>query len=113
MKILYYLPLIIFLNLITTFSSVPKVQAGAGRQPLIPRPAPEPMPQRPSTSSSPETASASVSVPSVVPSNTRPLHWETSYWRNSMICRESQGNIICLNPEQAKKLRWSTPTPYQ
>ncbi|HEY9833557.1 MAG TPA: hypothetical protein V6D26_23600 [Stenomitos sp.] len=36
--------------------------------------------------------------------------WEKPYWLNNNICRESQGNIICLSPQVARKIRWEVPS---
>jgi hypothetical protein len=102
-KIVFYLLPIICLELLAIFSFLPNAQAGAGSQPLAPISTPEPMPKRPSTALIPENAGVS----------TKPLSWENPYWLNNTICRESQGNIICLNPEEAKKLRWSIRTNNQ
>jgi hypothetical protein len=35
--------------------------------------------------------------------------WEKPYWLNNNICRESQGNIICLSPQVARQIRWQIP----
>jgi hypothetical protein len=35
--------------------------------------------------------------------------WENPYWLNNNICRESQGNIICLSPKIAQQVRWKIP----
>jgi hypothetical protein len=35
--------------------------------------------------------------------------WGTPYWLNSSICRESQGNIVCLSPQEAQEIRWEIP----
>jgi hypothetical protein len=103
--VLYFSVPIIVLKLLFIFSFVSKVQAGAGRQQLTPTSTPETMPERPSTPLSSERNS--------VFNSAKPLSWESPYWLNNKICRESQGNIICLNPEEAKKLRWSIPTNNQ
>jgi hypothetical protein len=101
-KTVYYILLVTLLELLAISSFVSKAQAGAGRQPLTPITTPEPMPKRPSTPLPPESATLS--------SSAKPLNWENPYWVNNMICRESQGNIVCLSPEEAKKLRWFLPT---
>lgn len=36
--------------------------------------------------------------------------WETPYWLNSNICRENNGNIICLSPQIARQMRWKIPS---
>ncbi len=102
MKALYLSLAIIVLKLLFIFSFGSKAQAGAGRQQLTPISTPETMPKRPSTPLSSESTG--------VLSSAKPLSWESPYWLNNKICRERQGNIICLNPEEAKKLRWSIPT---
>jgi len=33
--------------------------------------------------------------------------WNKPYLLNGNICREKAGNVICLNPQQAKNTRWS------
>ncbi len=33
--------------------------------------------------------------------------WSQPYLLNGNICREKAGNVICLNPQQAKNTRWS------
>jgi hypothetical protein len=35
--------------------------------------------------------------------------WGTPYWLNNNICRENKGNIICLSPKVALKIRWKIP----
>lgn len=35
--------------------------------------------------------------------------WGNPYWLNNSICRESQGNIICLSPQVARQIRWEIP----
>ena len=55
-------------------------------------------------------------APSRVPANeklpTLSLNWETwglPYWLNNTICRETKGNIICLQPQLARQIRWEIP----
>lgn len=35
--------------------------------------------------------------------------WGSPYWLSDKICRENQGNIICLSPELARQVRWEIP----
>ncbi|MBD0302303.1 MAG: hypothetical protein ICV85_09000 [Tolypothrix sp. T3-bin4] len=102
MKKILYKSLIVFLEILASFSFVSTAWAGRGRQPLLPRAIPEPMPTRLSTRLAQENPSAS--------SNNKPLSLGNPYRLDNIICRETEGNIICLNPEEAKKLRWSIPT---
>jgi hypothetical protein len=32
--------------------------------------------------------------------------WESPYWLNKSICRESNGNIVCLPPQIAHQFGW-------
>lgn len=102
MKKTYHILLILFIEILASFPFVSTAWAGRGRQPLLPRAAPEPMPTRLSTRLPQENTSAS--------SSNKPLSLGNPYRLNNTICRETEGNIICLNPEEAKKLRWSMPT---
>ena len=102
MKRIHHILLILFIEILASFPFVSIAWAGRGRQPLIPRAAPEPMPTRLSTGLPQENTSAS--------SSNKPLRLGNPYRLNNTICRETEGNIICLNPEEAKKLRWSMPT---
>ncbi len=36
--------------------------------------------------------------------------WGTPYWLNNSICRESEGNIVCLFPQEAQEIRWKIPS---
>jgi hypothetical protein len=35
--------------------------------------------------------------------------WENPYWLNNNICREREGNIICLSLQIAQQIRWEIP----
>ncbi|MBD1902054.1 hypothetical protein NDI44_24330 [Trichocoleus sp. DQ-A3] len=36
--------------------------------------------------------------------------WETPYWLNKSICRESTGNIVCLPAQIALQFGWKIPS---
>lgn len=103
MKSSSHLLILVLLEFLAILSFSSSAEAGPGRRPLTPGAAPEPMPIRRSTSSS--------TITPAVLSQVRPLTWNSPYWRDGAICREDQGNVVCLKPEEAKKLRWSIPDP--
>jgi hypothetical protein len=36
--------------------------------------------------------------------------WGNPYWFKKNVCRENMGNVVCLNPESARKLGWKVPS---
>jgi hypothetical protein len=58
------------------------------------------------TSTSPKQPNEQLPTPSVLNWE----RWESPYWSNNNICRESKGNIICLSPEIARQVRWEIPS---
>jgi len=80
---------------ISLFLDASPAQAGGYDEPI------------PSTSSR-SIAASNEKLPALFLSNWD--KWGTPYWLNNSICRESQGNIICLSPQVARQIRWEIPS---
>ena len=85
---------IFFSQCLMLFVLVSKAQAGGYDEPI------------------PSTTSPSIAASNEELSALFLLNWDKwgkPYWLNNSICRESQGNIICLSPQVARQIRWKVP----
>lgn len=96
--LLSFLGSIFFCNWFIFFVLISKAQAGGYDEPIPP-----------TTSSSPTAPNEQIPTLSLLNWN----EWGNSYWRNDMICRENNGNVICLSPQLARQLRWEIPAQNQ
>ena len=79
---------------ISLFLDASPAQAGGYDEPI------------PSTSS-PSLAASNEKLPALFLLNWD--KWGNPYWLNNSICRENEGNVICLSPQEAQEMRWTIP----
>jgi hypothetical protein len=85
---------LIFWQLFVFLVLTSKAQAGGYDKPILSSPSP-----------SPTAPNEQLSALSLLNWD----KWESPYWLHNNICRESQGNVICLSPQLARQLRWEIP----
>ncbi|MGB3204546.1 MAG: hypothetical protein WBB28_06120 [Crinalium sp.] len=102
------------------------VQAGGFDQQKPPpeqAPSPPPVPDIPPPISPSSTPVVPPSPPPATTNKTSPLNldlsiinwdkWGQTYWLNQNICREMNGNVICLSAQTARRMYWQIPAKSQ
>jgi hypothetical protein len=85
---------VFFSKCLILFVLVSKAQAGGYDEPIP-------------SSTSRSTAASNEKLPALFLLNWD--KWGNPYWLDNSLCRESQGNIICLSPQVARQIRWEIP----
>lgn len=80
----------------------------------------EQKPPLPADNSAPSSQVIPPSPPPAINNRTSPFNidlsiinwdkWGQAYWLNQNICREMNGNLICLSPQTTRQIRWQIPT---
>jgi hypothetical protein len=119
--------IVVVLPLLSVFLFSYKAQAGGYDSltppaPTVPNNDTPSTPTKPSEAISQPSQSNSNSAPEPTKSITSPVpiaiklpplfvweKWGNPYWSDDKVCRENNGNIVCLTGENAKKIGWNIP----